>query len=148
MRPLRFLSILLFAVCFLLPAAYAAPPGDTVRTTDTVMTPTPSPIVSQATPFNYGTLFAIFAILVIGMPFVVELFKKSVGTMPSIAIQLVSWIIGILLTALAYWLGIRVIHEMTWYYSVLYGIGAGLACNGLYDTGIIKWLMSMFVKRE
>lgn len=59
-------------------------------------------------------------------------------------IQYVSWGIGILLAVVGQLFGLGMFETMTWVQTVIAGFAAALASNGVFDTGIVDWIISIF----
>lgn len=99
---------------------------------------------------DYSSAFATFAALVAIVPFVVQALKKAIPpiTNSSLAEQIVSWITGIILTMFGWFFHLGFLVDIEWYYALLYGLGVSLAANGIFDTGIIEWIISLFVKKR
>lgn len=139
----------LFCACFTMTAfTSASPPGDTVQAPSAITMPAATVLDSTVpVPIDYSDWFISFAVLVGIIPFITEAFKKLVGVTPGIVIQIFSWLIGLILTGVGWYFGLGFLHGIEWYYALMYGIGAALASNGIFDTGMITWLMSMFIKK-
>jgi hypothetical protein len=89
--------------------------------------------------------FATFAALTAVIPLATEflkriLFKDGAG---GFAVQLLSWITGIVLTLFGWWLGLGFLSDMSLWMALLYGLGASLAANGVFDTDIITALFDL-----
>ena len=89
-----------------------------------------------------------FAALVAVIPVVVELFKKLLPNMPSLGKQIFSWGIGLVITVAAWLLNFGFLAGMEWYVMLLYGVGASLSANGIFDTGLITKILGVFNKKE
>ena len=59
-------------------------------------------------------------------------------------IQYVSWGIGILLAVIGQLFGLGMFVTMAWIPTIIVGFAAALASNGVFDTGIVDWIMSLF----
>lgn len=105
-----------------------------------------SEVVTGST--DYNAIFATFGGLVAIIPLVVEGIKKLFKNAPSIVIQIVSWVIGILITMLGWWLHLGFLDGMQWYIALAYGVGVSLAANGVADTGLIQWIISLFANKK
>jgi len=55
--------------------------------------------------------------------------------------QLVAWVIAILLAVLANLVNLGFLAGSTWLMTILYGFGAGLVANGIFDVNIVKALI-------
>lgn len=85
---------------------------------------------------DYEAAFATFASLVAAIPFVVQAIKKLIPSIESssLATQIVSWVTGLVVTMIGW--------------ALLYGLGASLAANGIFDTGFIEWFIGLFKKKS
>jgi len=101
--------------------------------------------VTQQTDFN--SIFASISALVAAIPVVVEIIKKLIPSMPSWAIQLISWIVGIGITMFGWWMHLGFLDNLPWYLALAYGFGVSLAANGIADTGLVQWIVGMFGKK-
>ena len=108
------------------------------------------PVIAQdvVTPTNGVVMgFETFAALVAIIPFLTELLKKIPGV-SGIVIQIVSWALGVLLALVGWKFNLGFLSGIPWYIATLYGIGAGLVANGIFDTGIITWILGLFGKSK
>ena len=108
------------------------------------------PVIAQDVSYSPPGVemgFGTFAALVAIIPFVVELFKKIPGV-SGLVIQIVSWITGIALCLAGWKFHLGFLSGVQWYVAVLYGVGAGLVANGIFDTGLINWILGIFGKKN
>lgn len=97
---------------------------------------------------DYGSVFATFASLVAAIPFVTEALKGLLRITSPVVSQIVSWLVGVLLAMFAWWLGLGFLDGSLWWVALIYGLAASLAANGIFDTGLIEWLVSLIIKRK
>jgi hypothetical protein len=71
-------------------------------------------------------------------------FLKLKLKIPNTYIQYVSWLIGILLAVSGQLLDLGMFEAMTWWQSIIAGFAAALASNGVFDTGLVDWIISIF----
>lgn len=92
--------------------------------------------------------FATFAALVAVIPVVTEFLKKILSIKPGGGIwtQVLSWATGILLTLAGWFLDLGFLSGLSAWLALLYGAGASLAANGVFDTQIITAIFSLFKK--
>jgi len=81
-----------------------------------------------------------FAALVAVIPVAVELIKRLIPGMSHLATQIMSWAVGIVITLISWLLHFGFLAGLEWYVMLLYGIGASLAANGIFDIGFISGL--------
>jgi hypothetical protein len=127
--PMFTMLLLLFAVPM---AAIAQGTGDVTETTD------------------YEAAFATFAALVAVVPFVVQGIKKLIPSIESSSLwtQVVSWLTGIVITMFGWVFNLGFLNGLEWWQALLYGLGASLAANGIFDTGLIEWIIGLFKKKS
>lgn len=98
---------------------------------------------------DYGATFATFASLVAATPVVTEFIKKILGgNLPSWLNQLISWVVGVGLTMLAWGFNLGFLSDTSWQMALLYGFGASLCANGVFDTALVQWLISVIGKKK
>jgi hypothetical protein len=101
------------------------------------------------TPAGVNLGFGTFAALVAVIPLAVEFIKrKFLYGASSLIKQIVSWVTGILITLLAWKLNLGFLAGLEWYVVLLYGLGASLAANGVFDTGLITGIIGLFIKKK
>ena len=98
---------------------------------------------------DYNQVFITFAALSAAVPFVVEGIKKLIPAIDKskIATIIVSWVIPILVTMFGWGFDLGFLADRTWWQALLYGLGAGLVSNGLFSTGLIEWIIGLFIKK-
>ncbi len=90
--------------------------------------------------------FLNLAAIVAATVTVTEFIKNLIGT-DNFASQAVSWLTGIVITMIGWWAGFGFLAEVeVWYSALLWGIGASLAANGVFDVPIIKEVIKAIVK--
>jgi hypothetical protein len=94
-------------------------------------------------PPAYGAIFATFTALVLAIPFVTEAIKKIAGVTGGTAAQIISWVTGIALAGFGYLLNLGMFADLEIWQSLVVGLGASLAANGVFDTGIIEWILKL-----
>ena len=129
MKKFFLLTFMLFVALFLfIPVAFAQDVGDPVE----VLT------------MGFGSFAAMVAII----PFVTQLIKKAIPNAPSLVFQVISWGIGFVLALIGWYFNLGFLAGIEWYIALLYGLGAGLISNGIFDTGIINAIFGFFIKKE
>lgn len=96
----------------------------------------------------YENIFFSFAALTTGVVCLVEAIKKMVPTMSGFVTQLVSWLMGIVICFFGWFFGLGFLDGLPWYIVLAYGIGISLTSNGVADTGLIQWLISLFARKK
>jgi len=111
------------------------------------------PIMAQGFEIPAGLGFETFSALValtaFVIPFIVEIFKWAIPNMASLVKQIISWLIGVLIAFLGWKFNQGILSEISWWLALLYGLGAGLVANGVFDTGIVTGILGLFgAKKE
>lgn len=101
-------------------------------------------------PVDYEAAFATFAALVAVIPFVVQAVKKLIPAIEksSLATQIVSWVTGLVVTMVGWIFNLGFLNDLEWWMAILYGLGASLAANGIFDTGFIEWFIGLFKRKS
>jgi len=90
-----------------------------------------------------------FAALAAAIPVVVEIIKRFIPKMSSLANQILSWGIGLVVTMVCWYFSFGFPAGLVWWVALLYGIGVSLAANGIFDIGFItKFFDGIFGKKE
>jgi hypothetical protein len=71
-------------------------------------------------------------------------FLKLKLKIPNTYIQYVSWAVGILLAVVGHVFSLGMFVSMAWIPTIIIGFGAALASNGVFDTGLVDWIISLF----
>jgi hypothetical protein len=85
----------------------------------------------------FGTLGGIAALTV----FVGGVLNGLLKVTKTFVKQLVAWIVAILLAVIANLVNLGFLAGSTWLMTILYGFGAGLVANGIFDVAIVKALI-------
>jgi hypothetical protein len=100
------------------------------------------------TPQIPSGIFETFLALVAFIPVVVEFLKRLIiPNATGFGVQIFSWTIGILITLAGWLLNLGFLNGLSWWMALLYGAGACLAANGIFDTGLITAIFSLFGKK-
>lgn len=97
---------------------------------------------------DYDTIFLSISAIVAVIPLVVEIVKGFFPSMGGIMTQIVSWVVGVGITMFGWWQNLGFLDGIEWYIALLYGLGSGLAANGLADTGLIEWVIGLFRRKS
>lgn len=99
------------------------------------------PVMAESTvtdpSTDYDAVFVSLAAIVAVIPVVVEGIKALFPKMPSWTLQVLSWVIGIAICMFGWWQSLGFLSGLDWYIALLYGLGSGLAANGIADTGLV-----------
>jgi len=85
--------------------------------------------------------FATFAALAALTTVVTEIVKKTLTSASGLAIQIMSWVIGILLTIAGWLLNLGFLNGLLWWEMLLYAIGISLTANGIFDFSFLTGLL-------
>jgi len=108
---------------------------------------TGSPEVAVETP-DYNAVFLSLSALVATIPFVVEIVKGFFPSLKGIWTQVVSWLVAVGLCMFGWWQHLGIFDGIEWYIALLYGLGCGLAANGIADIGLVQWIIGLFSKKK
>lgn len=97
---------------------------------------------------DYNAVFLSLASLVAVIPLVVEIVKDFFPSMKGVWTQIASWAVGIGLCMFGWWQHLGFLDGLDWYIALLYGLGSGLAANGIADTGLVQWVIGLFSKKK
>lgn len=113
-----------------------------------VCVPLMAQTVADVPATDYDAVFASLAAIVAVIPVVVEAVKALIPKLPSWAVQVLSWVIGIAVCMFGWWQELGFLAGQEWYIALLYGLGSGIAANGVADTGLIQWIIGLFAKKK
>jgi hypothetical protein len=82
----------------------------------------------------FETFFALAAFIPIAFQFLRKLLLPNAG---GIGVQILSWVIGLAITMGGWFLKLGFLDGLSVWMALLYGAGACLAANGIFDTGLI-----------
>lgn len=97
---------------------------------------------------DYAQGFETFTALVAITPIVTEFIKRFIPNMNGIWTQVTSWIIAIVVSMFGWYFNLGFLADINWWQALLYGIGAGLASNGIASTGLVEWLVNLIIKKK
>ncbi len=98
-------------------------------------------VVAQAPdppgPINYADVFMTFAAFSAAIPFIVEFLKKLIP----IQGQWLAWVVGLALSGIGWLLQLGIFAGLIWYQALIIGLFGALAAVGLFNTGLIVWIL-------
>ena len=100
----------------------------------------------QDSGFNWG--FESFAALVAVIPVVTEFLKRFIKPPSGLFTQVLSWGIGLVLTFIFWLIGLGFLAGISWWMMLIYGLGASLVANGIFDIGFITSIFDWFFKKN
>lgn len=106
------------------------------------------PEVAVETTGDYDAVFLSLSAIVAVIPLIVEIVKGFFPSMEGIVTQIVSWVVGVGITMFGWWQHLGFLDGIEWYIALLYGLGSGLAANGIADTGLIEWVIGLFRRKS
>lgn len=106
-----------------------------------------SPEVTAEAP-DYNAVFLSLASLVAAIPFMVEIVKDFFPSLKGIWTQVVSWLVAVGLCMFGWWQHLGIYDGIEWYIALLYGLGSGLAANGIADIGLVQWIIGLFSEKK
>nr|DAS18295.1 MAG TPA: holin [Caudoviricetes sp.] len=107
-----------------------------------------APEVAVETTGDYDAVFLSLSAIVAVIPLIVEIVKGFFPSMEGIVTQIVSWVVGVGITMFGWWQHLGFLDGIEWYIALLYGLGSGLAANGIADTGLIEWVIGLFRRKS
>lgn len=111
-------------------------------------TPALAEVTNASAATDYNAVFLSLSALVAVIPLVVEIIKGFFPNLKGVWTQVVAWAVGIGLCMFGWWQQLGFLEGIEWYIALLYGLGSGLAANGLADTGLIEWMIGLFGKKK
>lgn len=108
---------------------------------------TGSPEVVAEAP-DYDAVFLSLASLVAAIPFAVDVIKGFFPSLKGVWTQVVSWLVAVGLCMFGWWQHLGIFDGIEWYIALLYGLGSGLAANGIADIGLVQWVIGLFSKKK
>ena len=100
------------------------------------------------TAFSLDGVFSTFLALVAFIPIVVQFLRKRlIPNATSVWVQVFSWAVGMTITLAGWMLNLGFLDGLSIWLALLYGLGACLAANGVFDTGLIVALFGLFEKK-
>lgn len=103
--------------------------------------------VAVETP-DYNAVFLSLSTLVAAIPFWVEIIKGYFPSLKGIWTQILSWVIAVGICMFGWWQHLGIFDGIDWYIALLYGLGSGLAANGIADIGLVQWIIGLFSKKK
>jgi hypothetical protein len=94
--------------------------------------------------WGFETFATLTALVTVVIPFVVEILKRFVPGAPSLVKQVLSWLVGVAVAFAGWGFGLGFLSGLSWHIVLLYGLGSGLIANGVFDTGIVTYLLGLF----
>jgi len=86
------------------------------------------------------SIYVNFAGLVVATPVISEWIIETVKAKKFLA-QFISWVIGIVLSLVGWWLNLGFLAGLLWWHVVLVGVAVSLAANGVWDIDVLKKLL-------
>lgn len=93
----------------------------------------------------FATFASVAALTGVLTEAIKKLFKEELPNWAKIGI---SWGVGIVLGLFAWMFDLGMFNGLEWWQTLLWGLGAGLSANGLWDSGLIEWLFSLFTSKK
>lgn len=96
-----------------------------------------------------GAVYVTFAVMAGAIPVITQLIKSVLKTDSKLVNQIISWATGLVVALFGWKFGLGYLAEVGWVEAVLYGLGASLASNGVFDisTNTIEWFIRLFGKK-
>ncbi len=62
--------------------------------------------------------------------------------------QLFSWLVSIGLAFVGWGLNLGMFNNIEWYVVIVYGLAAGLVCNGIFDIKVVQSILNAIFKKR
>lgn len=85
--------------------------------------------------------FTNFGLLALSIPLVVEFLKQVLKPPKGFWTQLISWVTGLVITMIGWWLGLGFLTDLIWWQALVAGLLVSLASNGVWDIGIYEAIL-------
>jgi len=92
---------------------------------------------------DINTVFASLAGVAAGSVFISALLIKWFKATKSWVKQLISWVAPVAIFVAGNLLNIGFMAEFTWLMTFVYGLGAGLVSNGLFDIELVQAILAV-----
>lgn len=120
-----------------------------IISTITVMAQEVSPPTNWPEVFSmfdtwFGTLSGVAALTVFLASYVISWLKISTSFLKQISAIGVSMVLCILMSLINF----GFLSELIWWKALIYGAGAGLVANGLYDASTVIAILDKFLKHK
>ncbi|KKM19910.1 hypothetical protein LCGC14_1650850 [marine sediment metagenome] len=86
---------------------------------------------------GFGSWFGSLALIAALTIFVAGVLNGVLKVTKKFPKQLIAWLVAVGLACLGNLINLGFLAEATWLMTVLYGFGAGLVANGLFDVAIV-----------
>ena len=85
----------------------------------------------------FASLAALAGLVVV----VTELFENFVKN--TTWVQVISWVFAIALAFVGQFFQLGIFIGLTWYWTLIYGVAAGLVANGIFDINIVQAILEV-----
>ena len=92
---------------------------------------------------NYSEIFTTTAAFAGAIVFLTEWLKTIFKISGNAGIYL-AWGVGIVLAIIGNLFNLGLFVELDWIAAIVFGFLSGLSANGLFDTGFVDWIVSLF----
>jgi len=89
----------------------------------------------------FASLAALSGLVIIITQFV----RKDLKISGNFA-QYLSWLVSVILAFVGFALKLGIFEGLIWWQTALYGVGAGLISNGIFDIQTVKALLNLVIK--
>lgn len=120
-----------------------------IASTDYILQDSPGPAVPESPSKSLNDLIIFIMGLITTITLATESVKRVIEEKTKLngrVVQILSWVLGIGLTLVAQFFDLSFLAELDSSSAALYGFGASLASNGLYDSKIFQRIFSLFRK--
>lgn len=90
----------------------------------------------------FFSLAALVPLIVMAADFIIRWLKVEDSSLK----QMISWGVSISLCLFAAWVDIGIFSGISIWQTILYGVGAGLVSNGIFDLGLVQMFLDFVFK--
>jgi hypothetical protein len=95
---------------------------------------------------DFTTIFLSLTALVAFVVLVTDLIVRIFKTEKKLFKQITAWVLSIVLSLIGFWLKQGMFNELTIWATILTGLGAGVAANGLYTIDKVQFALDFLLK--
>ena len=126
-------------------ASYESAADAAVATLEVTIPQAPATFVFAPLEGVFSTFLALAAFIPLAVQF---LRGRLIPDAAGIWVQLFSWAVGMAITLAGWLLGLGFLDGLSLWTALLYGVGACLAANGVFDTGVVTALFGWLDRKS
>jgi len=106
-----------------------------------------SEAVATVVGFSPASYFVSLSALATAVITITQWLKGIINS-TGVITKLVSWLISITLAFIGWWFNLGIFDSITWYWVIIYAVGAGLIANSIFDLSVVTALINLFKTKE